>query len=89
MIMTKESNRFYNCLRPTKIFHNFDNSRIHVLGVLPSVKFFYNKKSAIGACFVADVPFSFLGMDTISALRLTISVEGSSEPDPSSGAPLR
>lgn len=60
-----------------QVFNNFDGSRIHVLGVLPRAELRFNQKSATGTCFVADVPFSVLGMDMISALRLTISAAGS------------
>ena len=64
-------------------FHNFDNSLIRMLGVIQQVDFHFNKKCANGTLYVADVPFSVLGMDVISGLRLTISAGGDSDSDDS------
>ena len=60
-------------------FRNFDNSTICMLGKVPNVRLCFNGKSAVVDFFIADVPSSVLGMDAISALRLSISV-GSHSP---------
>ena len=54
-------------------FHNFDGSRIRVRGKILKVGTTFNNKSASCTFYIADVPHSIIGMDIISALRLTIS----------------
>ena len=52
---------------------NFDNSVLKVDGLLRDVHVAYNKKFCNVNFFVASAPFSIIGMDCISALRLNIS----------------
>ena len=65
---------FKNALNPvSQIFHNFDGSRIHLLGCVSRVSTKFNNRSALCTFYVAQVPCSIIGMDVICALQLTIS----------------
>ncbi len=59
-------------------FHNFDGSRILVRGCVSKVATTFNNKSASCTFYIANVPHSIIGMDVISALRLSISCDGDS-----------
>ena len=65
---------FKNALNPvSRIFHNFDGSRIHLLGCVSRVSTKFNNRSALCTFYVAQVPCSIIGIDVICTLQLTIS----------------
>ena len=61
-----------------KTFHNFDGSRILVHGCISKVDTTFNNKVASCAFYIVDVPYSIIGVDIISALKLSISCNGDS-----------
>ncbi|MEL7309565.1 MAG: retropepsin-like aspartic protease, partial [Pseudomonadota bacterium] len=52
---------------------NFDSSILNVDGFIRDLHVTYNEKNCKANFFVASAPFSIIGMDCISALRLNIS----------------
>ena len=65
---------FNRDLQPVRqTFQNFDGSRIQLRGCISEVGTQFNNKSATCTFYVADVPWSIIGMDIICALRLNIS----------------
>ena len=72
----------YNAMVHGSTFSNFDGSDIAMFGQTSTLRVIFNNKYSDVTFYVADVPHSILGIDSISGLRLNISfADSTSEHD--------